>query len=128
MDQIRVGLTGSATSRVSDNNTARAFGSGRVDVYATPAMVALMEQAAVTAVDGLLSEANTTVGISVSIKHLAATPIGMTVEAKAVLQEIDGRRLVFKVEAYDDKQKIGEGTHQRFIVNAGKFLNKAKEK
>lgn len=128
MDQIRVGLTGSATSRVSDNNTARAFGSGRVDVYATPAMVALMEQAAVTAVDGLLSEANTTVGISVSIKHLAATPIGMTVEAKAVLQEIDGRRLVFKVEAYDDKQKIGEGMHQRFIVNAGKFLNKAKEK
>ncbi len=124
MDKLKIGLKGIARDTVTENNTARAYGSGQVDVYATPAMIGLMECAALSAVDPLLSEGKTTVGIFVAVRHLAATSLGMAVEAKAYLKEIDGRRLVFQVEAFDGKAKIGDGEHQRFVVDAEKFLSR----
>jgi predicted thioesterase len=113
---------------VTENDTAKAFGSGCIDVYATPKMVGLMENAALTLAQAGLDEGFSTVGTKVEVKHLAATPVGMKVRAKAKLIEIDRRRLVFEVEAYDDVEIIGEGTHERFIVDIEKFLDKSKRK
>jgi len=125
---VKVGLTAEKEDLVTDKNTAMAYGSGGVSVYATPAMIGLMENAALSAVDPILPEGMATVGTELKVKHLAATPIGMKVRAKAELLEVDGKRLVFKVEAYDEKEKIGEGTHERFIINLSKFLAKCEEK
>jgi predicted thioesterase len=91
-------------------------------------MVGLMENAALTLAQAGLDEGFSTVGTKVEVKHLAATPVGMKVRAKAKLVEIDRRRLVFEVEAYDDVETIGEGTHERFIVDIEKFLDKSKSK
>jgi predicted thioesterase len=104
------------------------YGSGGIPVYATPAMVGLMEGACLMAVDPRLPEGMATVGIDLSIKHLAATPLGMTVRAEAELTGIEGKKLVFKVQAFDDKELIGTGTHQRFIIDMKKFLQKVEEK
>ncbi|ATW27019.1 thioesterase family protein [Candidatus Formimonas warabiya] len=125
---LKTGLRGEITEQVRENNTARRFGSGSIDVYATPAMIGLMEKAALSAVDPLLPEGFATVGIDLAVQHLAATPLGMTVKAKAELTELDGRRLVFRVEAADEVEKIGEGQHQRFIIQVDKFLEKSARK
>ncbi len=125
---LKIGIFGEAKTVVSDKNTAITHGSGSIPVFATPAMIALMENAALSSVEPLLPEGHTTVGISISSSHIAATPVGMEVTAKAELVEIDGKRLVFKVEGYDAKEKIGEGTHQRFIINKEKFMKKNEEK
>jgi len=125
---LTTGLTGEVHDIVNEENTARKFGSGSIDVYATPAMVGLIEHAALNAVDPLLPEGFSTVGIDLNVKHLAATPIGLKVRAVAELMEIDGRRLVFRVEAFDEKEKIGEGTHQRYIVQLDKFMAKNAQK
>lgn len=122
------GITGEATTLVTPENTAAAVGSGGVDVYATPMMVGLMEMAALRLVQPLLAEGETTVGTVVNVKHLAATPLGMTVRATARLDEVDGRRLLFTVEAFDEKEKIGEGVHERFIVQIQKFLDRTAKK
>src|SRR6266496_5630102 len=116
------GLTGEATTTVVHENTAAYVGAGGVDVFGTPMMIALMENAAWRAVADSLEEGDVTVGMLVNVRHLAATPLGQQVRATAELIEIDGRRLVFKVEAYDEKQKIGEGRHERFIVNLERFM------
>ncbi|SFR04539.1 thioesterase family protein [Desulfoscipio geothermicus] len=121
---ITVGLRGSARQEVNETNTALAYGSGSINVFATPAMIGLMEKAALSSVDRLLPEGYTTVGIKVDVQHLAATPLGGVVEARSELREIDGRRLVFAVEAYDDRELVGKGTHERFIVPTEKFLQK----
>ena len=113
---------------VTDNNTALSVGSGSLAVYATPAMLALIEKAACEALNGILDEAETTVGTLLNVKHIAATPVGMKVSATADLIERDGRRLVFKVEANDECGKIGEGIHERFIVNSEKFISKTYSK
>ena len=113
---------------VTDNNTALSVGSGSLAVYATPAMLALIEKAACEALNGILDEAETTVGTLLNVKHIAATPVGMKVSATAELIERDGRRLVFKVEANDECGKIGEGIHERFIVNSEKFIQKTYSK
>jgi fluoroacetyl-CoA thioesterase len=115
------GLTGEATTTVVHENTAASVGAGGVEVFGTPMMIALMENAAWRAVADKLDEGDVTVGIVVNIRHLAATPLGQRVRATAELVEIDGRRLVFNVEAYDEKRKIGEGQHERFIVNLERF-------
>jgi len=128
MGDIRPGITGEAKDRVTEANTAQAYGSGQVNVYATPAMIGLMENAALKSVEPLLDEGTTTVGMSVNIKHLAPTLIGMAVTANTVLKEVDGRRLLFSVEAFDEKGKIGEGLHERFIINLNKFLTKLENK
>ncbi len=122
------GMIGEATVAVTPENTAAAVGSGGVDVFATPMMVALMEMAALRLVQPHLTEGETTVGTVVNVKHLAATPLGMTVRAVARLDQVDGRRLVFTVEAFDDREKIGEGTHERFVVQLQKFLDRVSKK
>jgi len=116
-----LGRIGEATELVTAENTASRWGSGLVAGYSTPAMIGLMESAAFRATQDLLEAGQTTVGIEVNVKHLAATPIGMTARARATLTEVDGRKLIFNVEAWDDAEKIGEGTHTRFIVDWERF-------
>ncbi len=118
------GLTGEATTIVVYENTAAAVGAGGVEVFGTPMMIALMENAAWRAVANSLDEGHVTVGIVVNVRHLAATPLGQQVRATAELVEIDGSRLVFNVEAYDEKRKIGEGRHERFVVNLERFVTR----
>jgi predicted thioesterase len=127
-DIVKPGLRGEKTETVSGRNTASAWGSGGLEVYATPSMAALMEGAAAAAVDHLLPEGWSTVGTELSIRHNAASPPGMTVRARGELLEIDRRRLVFRVEAWDEKGSIGSGTHERFIIHNEQFLKKAEER
>ena len=109
---------------VTPELTAREFGSGGVEAFGTPAMIALMEEASLSMIDPQLKEGQTTVGISVNVKHLAPTPVGDKVTVKATLKDMDGERLVFSVEAHDTQKKIGEGTHERVIVDIYKFMAK----
>jgi predicted thioesterase len=125
---LKPGLAGEKTETVTDGNTAESWGSGGLPVYATPSMIALMEGAAVAAVDKLLPAGWSTVGTELNVKHLAATPVGMEVTASAELRETKGRRLLFTVEAVDRTGRVGEGTHERFIVENDKFLKKTAEK
>ncbi len=125
---IKVGITGEAKDQVTENNIAKTLRSGELKVYATPAMVALMEEAAYKSVRDELEEGKGTVGTEMNVKHLASTPIGMEVTAKAELIEVDRRRLVFKVEAFDERGKIGEGIHERFIIDNDKFQEKTDNK
>lgn len=125
---LEVGMKWEASTTVKDSNTAVAYGSGGVDVFATPAMIGLMEKAALELADKVLPSGQTTVGTLVNVKHMAATPVGIKVTARAELLEIDGRRLVFKVEAWDEKEIIGSGVHERYIITLDKFLNKVMDK
>jgi fluoroacetyl-CoA thioesterase len=122
--KIELGMTGEATTTVVHENTAAAVGAGGVEVFGTPMMIALMENAAWRAVVASLDEGDVTVGSVVNVKHLGATPLGQRVRATAELVEIEGRRLVFRVEAYDEQKKIGEGFHERFVVNLERFLKR----
>jgi fluoroacetyl-CoA thioesterase len=125
---LSVGLVHELTTTVQPNMLARAVGSGGIDVLSTPSMIGLMEGAALNAVAALLTDGQITVGTRVDIRHLAATPLGMTVRARAELLEIDGRRLVFRVEAFDAQEKIGEGTHERAIVDPQRLLARVSQK
>jgi predicted thioesterase len=122
------GLTGEATTVVTDANTAAAVGSGGITVFSTPMMIALMENAALNAVQPHLAPGESTVGTVVNVKHMGATPLGLHVRAVARLEAVEGRRLSFTVEAYDDREKIGEGTHERFIISVERFLAKVAQK
>ena len=119
---LEIGLKGESTTTVVHENTAAHVGAGGVEVFATPMMIALMENAAWRAVSDSLEPGYVTVGTHVNVSHLAATPLGQQVRAIAELIKIDGRRLLFHVEAYDENRKIGEGEHERFIVNLERFL------
>lgn len=125
---LKSGMKGEKTASVTEQNTAIAWGSGGLPVYATPAMIALMEGACVMAVDRALPQGFSTVGTSLEIKHTAATPLGITVHASGELIEVDGRGLLFRVEAFDEAGKIGEGFHRCFIIENEKFLKKAQAK
>ncbi len=125
---LKVGMKGYAETVVSMDNTAKKMGSGTMNVFATPAMVALMEEAAWKCVAADLEPGMGTVGTSMQIKHVAATPLGMRVTAECELLEVDGRRLVFSVHASDETGVIGNGTHERFIVAEEKFLAKTESK
>lgn len=125
---LKPGLIGEKTDTVRNDNLATSYGSGGAAVYATPAMVGLLENAALSGVDPLLPEGWCTVGTHLDVKHLAATPPGMTVRARAELLSVEGRKLIFKVEAFDEKEKIGEGTHERYIIELAKFLAKIESK
>lgn len=122
--KLEPGIKGEASTLVVRENSASYLGAGGVDVFATPMMILLMENACASSVARALNAGDATVGIHVDVRHLAATPIGQQVRAIAELSEVDGRRLVFKVEAYDEHQKIGEGHHERFIVNLERFLKR----
>lgn len=119
---LEVGIQGDSMLVVDEGQTAEAFGAGGVRVFGTPAMIGLMENAAWRLAQPLLDEGETTVGTRVDVRHLAATPVGMRVIASAELIEIDGRRLVFRVSAHDERQLIGEGTHERARVQLDRFL------
>lgn len=121
---LEVGLQYESRVEVSADNTAQALGSGDMAVFATPAMVALMENAAMMAVAGCLPEGSTTVGVEISTSHLKASAVGAHIKATALLVEVDGRRLKFEVKAYDGQTLIGEGSHTRFIVDKERFLSK----
>jgi len=122
------GLRGEARLVVREEDTAQHLGSGNVAVLATPRMIALMEGASVKAVDHLLPSGQATVGSEIRVRHLAATPQGMEVTVHSELVEVEGRRLTFKVEAFDEGEKIGEGTHIRFIIDLDRFREKVKAK
>lgn len=128
MEQLAPGLTGTVSLVVGPEHTAKHLGSGNVHVFATPQMILLMEIASVKAVDHLLPEGHRTVGVALDVRHLAATPVGMTVTAKSELVQVDGRKLVFRVEAWDEQEKIGEGTHTRAIIDVQRFGQKVREK
>lgn len=125
---LQPGVTGEVRTRVDSTNVASAVGAGGVDVFGTPYMIALMEAASWQAVQPHLEPGLTTVGTVVEIRHLAATPMGMGVRATSELVEVDGRRLVFRVEAFDEREKIGEGRHERYIVQREKFLQRISQK
>lgn len=121
---VEKGLKSESRTVVSAENVAATMGSGDMQVFATPAMVALMENAAMNAVAGVLEPGASTVGVEMSVSHVKASPVGAEVTASAVLTEVDGRKLTFEVRAWDDKGTIGEGRHVRFIVDRGRFLAK----
>ncbi len=121
---LQTGLTHTSKTTVNETNTAIALGSGDMPVFATPAMMALMENAAMLAVAAELPEGSTTVGGQIESSHLKPSPIGVEISATATLEKIDGRKLYFKVSASQDDTLIGEGTHLRFIVDREKFLSK----
>jgi predicted thioesterase len=125
---IEAGLTAELTHTVTDEDSAASYGSGLMPVLSTPHLVALMERTARKAIEPELSEGENNVGIRVDIKHLAATPVGMEVRIRAELLEVDGRRLRFRVEAWDEEEKVGEGYHERFIIDAARFIQGVEEK
>ncbi len=125
---LPTGLTGEASVDVTPAQTAEAFGSGLVPVFATPALVGLVETAAVRALEGHLPPDQTTVGTRIELSHLAATPVGGRVRAAATLVDVAGRKLTFDVVAYDDREKIGEGRHERAVVSRERFLARVAEK
>jgi predicted thioesterase len=128
MTELKPGLVGESSEIVTDSLTAASYGSGLVPAFATPAMIALMENASVAAIQKYLGAGQTSVGTEVNIKHLAATPVGMRVRARSELTAVDGRRLTFQVEAWDDKEKIGEGTHGRAIIDEARFAERLGKK
>lgn len=126
--EIRPGLIGEATRVVGPGDLASAIGSGQLDVFATPVMLGLLELAAASAVDNLLPAGSTTVGTHLDVRHLAPSPLGIEVRARAELVAVDGRKLTFSVEAFDTVERIGEGTHERAIVSAERLLTRANGK
>ncbi len=126
--EIQPGLRGEVSLVVGEEHTAARFGAGGVRVLGTPMMIGLMENAAFSALQPLLPAGQSSVGTRVDIRHLAATPVGMKVTATAELIEVDGRRLLFRVEARDERELIGEGQHERFIITLDRFLARVEEK
>lgn len=126
--ELKAGLRYESKKLVADSDTASQFGSGGIAVFATPMMIGLMENAAMNCVSPALAEGESTVGIKLDVSHMAATPVGMEVRAVAELIEVDGRKLRFRVEAFDSAEKIGEGIHERFIISIDKFMKKVQAK
>ena len=125
---ITVGLKGRAETDVNEGNTAQAACSGALPVFGTPFMCALMEEAAWKSIAPHLEEGQSTVGTKLNVSHDSATPVGMKVWAESEVTQVDGKRLVLKVAAYDEKGPIGQGTHERFIITDERFLAKCAKK
>jgi predicted thioesterase len=128
MEELKPGLTAEVSEFVSEQLTAASVRSGLVSAYATPAMLALMENASVIVIQRCLSRGQTSVAVESHVKHIAATPVGVRVRARAEVIAVDGRRVTLKVEAWDPKEKIGEGTHTRVIVDSARFKDKLGKK
>lgn len=125
---MQTGITGKQTIIVTEDKTAAAMGSGMLPVFATPAMIAFMENTASSSVAGELEDGQGTVGTLIKVKHMAATVVGMEVTCETKLVEVDRKRLVFEVRTYDAAGMIGEGVHERFIIDNEKFMAKAEAK
>ncbi len=125
---LETGIKGTKTVTVNEANTAKTMGSGTLDVFATPALIALMEETCWRSVADQLEDGCGTVGTLLEIRHTAPTPIGMDVTCESELVEVDGRRLVFTVQAHDAKGLVGEGRHERFVIQNEKFQVKANAK
>jgi len=125
---MNIGLTNRMEIMVDKTNVAGAVGSGSIDVFATPQMINLMEKCCSYSVAPYMEQGFTTVGTIVNVSHLSATPIGMKVWCESTLTQIDGKKLVFDVKAYDENGIIGEGTHERFIINIEKFMARTLKK
>ncbi|WP_123054813.1 thioesterase family protein [Clostridium sp. JN-1] len=125
---LKEGMTSAKEMKVTENDLASKMGSGVLDVFATPAMIALMEETSRSCVDLHLPCGYTTVGIELNVKHLKSTPIGMKVRCEAILTKVDNKELTFKVEVWDEKDKVGEGKHSRYIVNSDRFMEKTNNK
>jgi predicted thioesterase len=128
MDNLKPGLVGEKSITVTPEVTARHLGSGGILVFSTPSMVALMEGAAVAAIDHVLAEGQASVGAEISVKHLAATPLGQQVRARAEVTGVDGRQVHFRLQAWDEQELIGEGTHTRFVIDMARFLKRIEGK
>ena len=128
LTQLRPGLVGAADLRVGVEHTAPSIGSGVIPVLGTPVMINLMEGAALAAVEHLLPAGHQSLGIHLDVRHIAATPIGMRVRATAELTHVEGRTLTFRVEARDEREVIGDGTHQRVVVNVARFDQRVQQK
>ena len=125
---LRAGMTGSVSLVVAEAHTAPHVGSGKVRVLATPVMVNLMEAAALDAAERHLPAGHQSLGTHLDVRHIAATPVGMRVSAQAELMRIDGRHLVFRIAAHDERELIGDGTHTRVIVNVARFDQRVQAK
>ena len=125
---LEIGLKGRAETIVTEQNTAEAIGSGLVPVFGTPYMIALMENAAVNAIQPCLAADEGSVGTLLNIAHSSATPIGMKVWANAAVTAVDGKKITFEVTAFDEAGEIGHGIHERFIIKPERFLAKAQGK
>ena len=125
---LKTGIRGKQERTVTPELTAEALGSGLLPVFATPAVIALAEETAWKSVAGELEEGQGTVGTRMELSHIAATPVGMAVRCETELTEIDRRKLMFTIEVFDEKEKIAEGRHERFIIDSAKFLAKAQGK
>ena len=128
MDALKPGLKGSATLVVGEEHTAPRIGSGRVHVLATPVMINLFEAAALDAIERLLPPGHQSLGTVLNVRHIAATPVGMRVTASAEVVGVEGRTVRFRVEAHDERELIGDGTHERVVVNVAKFDQRVQRK
>ena len=125
---VKIGLKGVSEAVVKEDMTARSLRSGGQDVLATPIMIALMEEAALLSLRPCLAAGEDSVGTRIDVRHLSATPVGMKVRVESEVTEVDRRRVVFAVRAFDEAGLIGEGTHERFVVDGAKFMEKCRAK
>jgi predicted thioesterase len=125
---LRAGLTGTAELVVGEAHTAAGIGSGRIRVLGTPVMINLMEAAALAAAERFLPEAHQSLGIELEVSHVAATPVGLRVTATAEVVGVEGRTISFRVEARDERERIGGGTHQRVVVSVDRFDERVQRK
>jgi predicted thioesterase len=128
MEALKPGLRGRAELVVGEEHTAPRIGSGRVRVLATPVMINLIEAAALDAVERLLPPGHQSLGTVLNVRHIAATPVGMRVTASAEVVAVEGRTVRFRVEAHDERELIGDGTHERVVVNVAKFDQRIQKK
>jgi fluoroacetyl-CoA thioesterase len=128
MSKLQAGMSGEASIVVADEHTAPRVGSGRVHVLATPVMINLIEAAALEAIERFLPEGYQSLGTVLNVRHIAATPVGMRATATAEVLRVDGRTVYFRVEAKDENELIGDGTHERVVVNVAKFAERVKRK
>lgn len=128
LSRVTAGLKGSSEIMVGDEHTAPRVGSGRVRVLATPVMINVMEAAALAAVEHLLPAGHQSLGTHLDVSHYAATPVGMRLRATAEVVKIEGRNIAFRVEAHDEKERVGDGTHVRVVVNVERFDQRVQRK
>jgi fluoroacetyl-CoA thioesterase len=128
LSALKEGLTGTAAITVGEEHTAPRVGSGLVRVLATPVMINLMEAAALDAIEALLPVGHQSLGTLLNVGHYAATPVGMGLRASAVVTRVEGRTVDFRVEAFDDRERVGDGTHTRVVVNVARFDQRVQRK